>query len=49
MLGDTPPDFDLSDKRRVNQATSRVYKSLVKECERERVDMVGRRPVRWKI
>ena len=32
-----PPDFDLSDKRRVNEATSRVYKVLCRECEAGRV------------
>ena len=32
-----PPDFDLSDKKRVNEATSRVYKTLVRECEAGRV------------
>ena len=29
-----PPDFDLTDKKRVNQATSRVYKALVRECQK---------------
>ena len=44
-----PSDFDLSDKRRVNQVTSRVYKVLCRECERGRVSRVERRPVRWSV
>ena len=44
-----PPDFDLSDKRRVNEATSRVYKALCRECEAGRVNRVEVLPVRWVI
>ena len=44
-----PPDFDLSDKRRVNEATSRVYKALCRECEAGRVDRVEGWPLRWKL
>ena len=44
-----PPDFDLSDKGRVNQVTSRVYKTLLRECEAGRVDRVEGWPVRWKL
>ena len=42
-----PPDFDLNDKRRVNQVTSRVYKALVRECGNGRVDKVEVWPVKW--
>ena len=52
-----PPDFDLSDNRRVNQVTSRVYKVLCRECEAGRVESTPltthangnkkRRPVKW--
>ena len=42
-----PPDFDLSHKRRVNEATSRVYKALCRECEAGRVYRVEGLPVRW--
>ena len=42
-----PPDFDLSDKRRVNEATSRAYKVLCREHEAGRVDKVEGLPVRW--
>ena len=42
-----PSDFDLSDKRRVNEATSRVYKALVRECGNGRVDKVEGWPAKW--
>ena len=42
-----PPDFDLSDKRRVNESTSRVYKVLVREHEFGRIDRVHGRPAKW--
>ena len=42
-----PPDFDLSGKKRVNEATSRVYKTLCREFEAGRVDRVDGWPVRW--
>ena len=44
-----PPDFDLSDKRRVNEATSRAYKALCRECEAGRVNRVEGWPVRWSV
>ena len=43
-----PDDSDLSDERRVNQATSRVYKSLIREAGLERVEVVMGHPTRWK-
>ena len=42
-----PPDFDLSDKRRVNQVSTRVYKALCREFEAGRVDRIEGWPVRW--
>ena len=42
-----PPDFDLSDNRRVNEVTGRIYKTLFRECEAGRVDWVEGWPVRW--
>lgn len=39
-----PPDFDLSDKRRVNQVTTRVYKTLCRESVLNRVDCVDKHP-----
>ena len=42
-----PSGFDMSDKRRVNQATSRVYKKLCIEAEAGRVVRVKGCPVRW--
>ena len=44
-----PPDFDLSDKRRVNQVTDRVYKVLCRECEAGRVDRhhIGNRRMKY--
>ena len=42
-----PSDFDLSDKRRVNEATSRAYKALCREFEAGRVDRIEGWPVSW--
>ena len=42
-----PETFDRNDKRRVNQATARVYKALVREFENGRVDRVEGWPARW--
>ena len=42
-----PPDFDLSDKKRLYQVTDRVYKVLCRECETGRVHSVTELPVRW--
>ena len=39
--------FDMSDKRRVNQATSRVYKKLCIEADAGRVKRVDEWPARW--
>ena len=44
-----PPDFDLSDKRRVNQVTSRVYKTLCRESASNRVDSYGKRPMMFRF
>ena len=43
-----PDTFDVSDKRRVNQVTSRVYKRLCIEAEAGRVVRVEGWPVRWR-
>ena len=42
-----PSDFDLSDKRRVNQVTTRVYKVLCRERDAGRVLIIKEHPVRW--
>ena len=39
-----PPDFDLSDKMRVNEATSRVYKAMCRDCGAVRIEGW---PARW--
>ena len=42
-----PDTFDVSDKKPVNQVTSRVYKKLCIEAEAGRVEQVEGWPVRW--
>ena len=42
-----PDTFDMSDKKRVNQVTSRVYKKLCIEADAGRVERVEGWPVRW--
>ena len=42
-----PDTFDISDKKRVNQATSRVYKKLCVEADAGRFQRVESLPVRW--
>ena len=42
-----PPDFDLSDKRRVNQVTDRVYKALCRQRNLSRVLSVKLSPTKW--
>ena len=42
-----PYTFDMSDKKRVNQVTSRVYKKLCIEADAGRVDRVEGWPTRW--
>ena len=44
-----PPDFDLSDKKRVNEVTSRVYKTLCRESALNRVISTGKRPVMFRF
>ena len=42
-----PSGFDMSDKKRVNQVTARVYKKLCIEADAGRVQRVEGWPVRW--
>ena len=42
-------DFDMSDRRRLNQTTVGVYNFMCRECEAGRVDRVEAWPVRWRI
>ena len=46
----TAKGFDMSDKRRVNQATSRVYKKLCVEADAGRVERFkGSRNTQWAL
>ena len=40
-------DFDMSDKRRLNQTTVGIYNLLCHECGQGRVKKVRGHPVRW--
>jgi len=42
-----PDTFDVSDKKRINQVTARVYKKLCIEADAGRVQRVEGWPVRW--
>ena len=42
-------DFDMSDRRRLNQTTAGIYNFLKRESEVGRVDKVEGWPVRWNI
>ena len=46
-LAIVPNDSLLSDKKRINQATSRVYKKLCIEVKSGRVRRVEGYPIRW--